>query len=135
MGSTQAGCRCQERVRVLAGLDPCVWGLDLRGMGAGAGCGTGASRAGSAWVGTGTRKGHSALFSPMGRRAHWGPRSFLWQPAPPPVPFPTVAPPNTGALPHLRVRTFSRVPSAGAFHSPTVSIPLPPPAAHHSPVS
>ena len=40
--------------------------------------------------------------------------------------------PNNGALPRLQVRTFSRVPSAMAFHSPALSALLPLPMAHSS---
>ena len=114
------------------------------GMGAGSekGCQQGRIRVGWAWVpgvgkgaagpdppgwGTDARKGCSALCNPVGRHAHWGPRSFLWQPAPPPVPFPTVVPClSCGSRPS------PRVPSAVAFHSPALSVPLPLPTAHCS---
>ena len=39
--------------------------------------------------------------------------------------------PNTGALSLLWVQLFSQVPSVVAFHSPALSILLPPPVTHH----
>ena len=39
--------------------------------------------------------------------------------------------PNTGALSLLRVQIFSQIPSVVAFHSPALSILLPPPTMHH----
>ena len=38
--------------------------------------------------------------------------------------------PNNGALSLQWVRTFCQVPSAVAFHSPALSVPLPPPTVH-----
>ena len=42
--------------------------------------------------------------------------------------------PNTGTLSLLRVQTFSQVPSIVSFHSPALSLLLPPPTMHHFPV-
>ena len=39
--------------------------------------------------------------------------------------------PNTGALSLLQFQLFSQVPSIVAFHSPALSVLLPPPVRHH----
>ena len=44
------------------------------------------------WLGASTRKECSALCNPVDKHAHWGPGSFIWWPAPPLFPFPTVVP-------------------------------------------
>ena len=39
--------------------------------------------------------------------------------------------PNTGALSLMQIQLFSQVPSVVAFHSPALSILLPPTVMHH----
>ena len=60
-----------------------------------------------------------ALCEPAGMYECSGTRSFLWKSSSLPLILP-----NNGALPLLRFKTFSQVPSAMPFHSPACSILL-----------
>ena len=123
----QAGHGCWEHVRVLEGLD-------LHGLGtvtkSAQGCWQGQIRmgnAGSAWAGHRHQEGVLSSLQSSGQVCTLGPKEFSLEACPSSSPLP-----HSGALPLLRVWTFSLVPSTVTFHSPALSVSLPPQAVHCS---
>ena len=90
----------------------------------------GVSRARSMQAGCRCQEGVLSSLWSGGQACILGPKEFSMVACPSSSPLP-----NSGALPLLQVWTFSQVPSALAFHSPSLRIPLPLPAAHCSLVS
>ena len=85
-----------------------------------------AGRAGSAQAGCKHQEGVLSSLRSSGQVCTLGPKEFSMAACPSSSPLP-----NSGGLPLLQVWTYSWVPSAMAFNSPALSVPLPPPAAHH----
>ena len=79
--------------------------------------------------GAGSGMEHSALCDIVGKRAYWGPRCFLWWPAPPPLTFPQrrlASPVGPDLLPGSLCLGFP-LPSHYCTAPRTSSTPLPSP--------
>ena len=87
---------------------------------------TGSLRSGTCGVGEGGRIGKHCSLLPGGQTCSLGHKEYSVVARPFSSPLR-----NTGALSFLRVQLFSQVPSVVAFHSPALSILLPPATMHH----